>query len=164
VTSSASRTAGFLLLCVAFAAAGVLCAQARSALRAPYFLSGWCTLAIFAAFVARSWGRPAVDFELARRVRAHLWTACVLTGAFVLHIDLRVPDGTLELLVSALVVAVVVSAVAGAGIVGDVADDPRLERWLVRHTALTHGLLALAIVHGAVVHLHGWLSPLVAGR
>lgn len=158
----------WLLPAVVLGAAAVALGAARSSahdtLRSAYFLSGWIALVPVAALAVAWWGGAHDGAGLARRVRRHLLGSAVLAALLALHVDLRVPNGGMEVVLAALFVALVVSTLAGAWLVGSAgAEAVPVRRWLVAHVALVHGLLQLALVHGLVSHFHGPLSKLAAG-
>lgn len=156
-----------LQLCLGIALAAVLGVLAlvwsgsAEALRTPYFLTGWLTF-VFAVAAAATWWLVRVDaVRLAQRARLHLALAGMLAVATLIHVDLRVPNGGFEIALCVLLVATLASAFMGLGIAS--ADERRARRWLTLQVALVHGLLALAFVHGSLVHLHGFVAPFVKG-
>ena len=146
-------------------------------LPAPYFLTGWCAGGLL-ALVAHSWWITEMEGpRLRRRLRLHVYAAILLLALFAIHVDFRVPNGWLEVALTALFAAMLASTAVGAKLVGAFAGvshvgraeasaprheagERQLRRWLFVHVPLTYSLLSLSLFHGLFVHSHGALAHL----
>ncbi len=91
---------------------------------------------------------------------------------FALHLEFRAPNGWLESALAAMFVALVASGLAGVllqlGLRGGAIDAEEtgpllVRRWLFVHVPLSASVLSLGLLHGVLVHAHGFLAHLVSG-
>ena len=166
------------ILITAVLAVLVLCAYAacKRSLHTLCIQSGWLA-AILIAAVALSWWKLDINRQrLVRRVRLQVCLSSLLVVMLAVHLDLRVPNGWMDLALTVLFIAMIASTIAGTVIVRTAAcdrdvlrqrsDPPKpdwadlvaVRRWLFVHVPLNLSLLSLAVIHGVYEHGHGMFA------
>jgi hypothetical protein len=134
-----------------------------------YFVTGWGLLL-------------AIAFDLFRRLRAasgecevgsHAALTILATSLFATHLELRVPNGWLEGALALLFMFLLSNAIMGSlvelglqvGFLRPKRIAPHFARgWMLVHVPLTASLVALAMVHGVLVHGHGVIAYALLGH
>ena len=134
-----------------------------------YFLSGWGLLA-------------ALSYDLFRRLRDagiktevgnHAALSLLAASLFATHLELRIPNGWLEGVLSVLFLLLLSNAIMGSlvqmglrtGVLGPKRVSPDFARgWMTIHVPLTSSIVALGIVHGVLVHSHGVMAWALLGK
>ena len=168
----------WMILITAVLSVLVLCAYVacKRSLHTLCIQSGWLA-AILIAVVALSWWKLDIDRQhLIRRMRLQACINSLLIVMLTVHLDLRVPNGWMDLALTALFIAMIASAITGTVIVRiaacdcdalrqrsdpskpDWADLVAVRRWLFVHVPLNLSLLSLAVIHGLFEHGHGMFA------
>ena len=124
----------------------------------PRYLSGWL---MFLACVALAgpWWRLRSRERMDARLESQLLLSLPLLACFAVHVDFRVPRGELDLLLTTGFLGTVASLVVGRFLASR--NTPKVWAWLRFHIAWSYSLLALGLVHAALVHAHGFFADFV---
>ena len=159
-----------LLRRYAFVAAGWLLALAvlisvcTGTLYSACYLTGWLFVSVV-GWRAMMWAKdPALPDDRLRTRAAHeLALTIIMISLFAVHIDFRVPNGWLDLALTAVFGLLVCSAIQGGRALraDPIEGAARLRRWTTRHAGVLGVLIALAGFHGVFVHTHGVVASML---
>jgi len=133
--------------------------QLDATLLTPSFLTGW-VLALVLGLSALNWVRAVPGIEgLRSRVGLQLVIGALMLLLFLIHVELRLPDGLLESALTIGFEAMLASVLIGGLIAFYYEPDAaRLKRWLRIQVGIHWSVLGVAMFHGVFSHVHSALA------
>ena len=145
----------------------------ESTLYSLYFVTGWLLFAAVGLDLYWRWHRSAKSPQPSRWIGVHAGLAVVAGVLFVVHLEFRIPTGWIESTLALLFLGMLASGLVGLmirlglhlGLIDSAIHGPRLaQRWVLVHVPLEVSLITLAVVHGMLVHGHGFMAYVMLGH
>ena len=145
----------------------------ESTLYSLYFLTGWPLLAAVGLDLFWRWQQSAKSSQPSHWIGVHSGLAVLAAVLFLIHLEFRMPTGWIESGLLLLFIGMLASGLVGLmirlglqlGLIEGDVHGPRLaQRWVLVHVPLEVSLITLAVVHGTLVHGHGFMAHLMLGH